>query len=263
MNPFLQRMQAETVIRAAKGVAKRVLPMGAQARLRHVLHPEPPLQLVSTDELERVYRRALVHLRDATGSSVGDYLEFGVYRGDSLLCMARVRRELGLSFRLFGFDSFKGLPMPEAGDENLGWPAGAFRSQYRATQRRLEKAGLGRGEAILVKGWYKDTLKPALMRRHNLVRVSTIMMDCDLYSSARTALDFCAPLIKDEAIVFFDDWDGGSGLADRGEGEARAFAEFLEAHPEFASEEFDTYYHTELDPPLLSKVFRISRLGAA
>ena len=69
-------------------------------------------------------------------------------------------------------------------------------------------------------------------------------------------------MIKDEAIVFFDDWDGGQGLADRGEGEARAFAEFLQLHPEFAAGEFDTYYHTEMDPPPLSKVFRISRLGA-
>jgi O-methyltransferase len=255
-------MKADPVIRAAKDIAKRVLPRSAQTRIRNIL-PEPTMQLVPTEELERAYRRAVVYLRDDTGHSVGDYLEFGVYRGDSLLCMDRIRRELGMSFRLFGFDSFEGLPALEAGDEDLGWPPGAYRSSYKRTQKRLEEAGLDREDAVLVKGWYKETLTPELVRRHNLVKASTIMVDCDLYSSAQTALEFCAPLITDEAIVFFDDWDGGAGLADRGEGEARAFAEFLQHHPEFASEEFDTYYHTEVDPPLLSKVFRISRLGAA
>jgi O-methyltransferase len=253
-------MKADLVVRAAKDIAKRVLPVSAQARVRDMLYP--PQQLVPTEELERVYRRAVAYLRDGTGHPVGDYLEFGVYRGDSLLCMDRIRRERGMSFRLFGFDSFQGLPALEAGDEALGWAAGGFASSYKRTQKRLEQAGLDRRSAVLVKGWYKDTLTPELVRRHNLVKASTIMIDCDLYSSTRTALEFCVPLIKDEAIVFFDDWDGGQRLADRGEGEARAFAEFLQLHPEFAAEEFDTYYHTEMDPPVLSKVFRISRLGA-
>jgi O-methyltransferase len=253
-------MKADPVVRAAKAIAKRVLPVSAQARVRDILYPAQ--QLVPTEELERVYRRAVAYLCDGTGYPVGDYLEFGVYRGDSLLCMDRVRCELGISFRLFGFDSFQGLPALEAGDEALHWAAGGFASNYKRTQKRLEQAGLDRRNAVLVKGWYKDTLTPELVRRYNLVRASTIMIDCDLYSSTRTALEFCAPLIKDEAIVFFDDWDGGQGLADRGEGEARAFAEFLQLHPEFAAEEFDTYYHTEMDPPALAKVFRISRLAA-
>jgi O-methyltransferase len=254
-------MRANPVIRAAKAIARGVLPARVQARVREIIYPAQ--QLVPTEELERVYRRAVAYLRDGTDHPVGDYLEFGVYRGDSLLCMDRVRRELGLSFRLFGFDSLQGLPKLEAGDRTLAWTAGAFPSNYKRTQKRLEQAGLDTKNAALIKGWYKDTLTPELVRRYNLVKASTIMIDCDLYSSTRTALDFCAPLIKDEAIVFFDDWDGGQRLADRGEGEARAFAEFLQLHPEFAAEEFDTYYHTEFDPPVPSKVFRISRLDTA
>jgi O-methyltransferase len=253
-------MKADLVVRAAKDFAKRLLPVSAQVRVRDMLYPAQ--QLVPTEELERVYRRAVAYLRDGTGYPVGDYLEFGVYRGDSLLCMDRIRCELGMSFRLFGFDSFEGLPALEQGDENLGWTAGLFRSNYKRTKKRLERSGLNRKDAVLVKGWYKETLTPELARRYNLVKASTIMIDCDLYSSTRTALEFCAPLIKDEAIVFLDDWDGGSGLAERGEGEARAFGEFLRLHPEFASEEFDTYYHTEMDSVPRAKVFRISRLGA-
>jgi O-methyltransferase len=113
---------------------------------------------------------------------------------------------------------------------------------------------------VLVKGWFEKTLTPELRNDHELVKASTIMIYCDLYSSARTALEFSAPLIRDEAIIYFDDWDGGSGLAERGEGEARAFREFLAAHPEFVVTEFDSYSHTEMDPPPISKVFSVRRV---
>jgi hypothetical protein len=245
----------------AKALAKSVLPTSVWFWLRDIVHDDVPAVLVPLDELERVFRRALTYLRESSDQSVGDYLEFGVFRGDSLLCMDRLRRELGLSFRLFGFDSFEGLPALAAGDESLGWAPGSFRSGYKRTRGRLDQAGVDWNATVLVKGWYEKILTPALVRKYDLAKVSLIMIDCDLYSSTQTALEFSAPLIEDEAIVFFDDWDGGTGLAERGEGEARAYFEFLDRHPEFSSEEFDTYYHTEMDPPPESKVFRIRRVA--
>jgi O-methyltransferase len=215
---------------------------------------------VPTDELARVYRRALAHLRESA-PPVGDYLEFGVFRGDSLLCMDRARREAGLSFRQFGFDSFEGLPELAPEDQPLGWTPGAYRSNYGSTRRRLTSKGVDWSRTTLVKGWFDESLTPEFRAEHGLEKASTIMIDCDLHSSARTALEFCAPLIRDEAIVFFDDWDGGSGLAERGEGEARAFSEFLADHDEFAATEFDSYLHTEMDPPPIAKVFSVRRVA--
>jgi len=57
------------------------------------------------------------------------------------------------------------------------------------------------------------------------------MIDCDLYSSAKQALDFCAPLIVGQTIIFFDDWGGGTSLDKENLGEKRAFLEFLQANP--------------------------------
>lgn len=247
------------VVRAAKAVARRVLPAGVHAQLKGALHPDT---LVPTDELLRVDRRALAHLRESA-PPVGDYLEFGVFRGDSLLCMDRARREAGLSFRLFGFDSFEGLPELAPEDESLGWTPGSFRSNYGSTRSRLTRKGIDWSRTVLVKGWFDETLTPDLRERHQLVKASAIMIDCDLYSSAKTALEFSAPLIRDEAIVFFDDWDGGAGLAERGEGEAQAFQEFLAEHPEFEASEFDSYLHTEVDPSPVSKVFSVRRVDPA
>jgi O-methyltransferase len=244
------------LVSAAKTVARHVLPATVHAQLKGAIQPQ---RLVPVEELARVDRRALAHLRESA-PPVGDYLEFGVFRGDSLLCMDQARREAGLSFRLFGFDSFEGLP--ELAPDDQGWTAGSFRSNYGSTRRRLTSNGIDWSRTVLVKGWFDETLTPELRDEHELVKASTIMIDCDLYSSAKTALEFSAPLIRDEAIIFFDDWDGGSGLAERGEGEARAFGEFLAAHPEFTATEFDSYRHTEMDPPPVSKVFSVRRVDS-
>lgn len=245
-----------TLVETVKAAARRVLPASVHAQLKGALSPET---LVPTEELLRVDRHALVHLRESA-PPVGDYLEFGVYRGDSLLCMDRARREAGLLFRLFGFDSFEGLPELAVDDQSLGWTSGSFRSNYSSTRRRLTNNGIDWSRTVLVKGWYDETLTPELRDEHELTKASTIMIDCDLYSSTRTALEFSAPLIRDEAIIFFDDWDGGSGLAERGEGEGRAFREFLTEHSEFSATEFDSYHHTETDPAPIAKVFSVRRL---
>jgi O-methyltransferase len=258
---------AASLTQAAKAFVRRVLPAsvyaemrGIRAEIRNRRGLAPPL--VPVEEVTRVYRRAIHHLRE-TGSPVGDYLEFGVFQGDSLLCMDRVRREAGLTFRMFGFDSFEGLPKLEPGDEALGWEPGAFRSSYGGTRRRLTNAGIDWSHTVLVKGWFDETLTPELPQALGIAKASTIMIDSDLYSSAKQALEFSAPLIQDEAIVFFDDWHGGSNLAERNEGEARAFCEFLAAHPELEATEFDSYVHTEWEELPIAKVFRLTRLEAS
>ena len=58
--------------------------------------------------------------------ALGDYLEFGVYNGSSLACAFRAFNEVGApKVRLFGFDSFQGLPA-DATAEGV-WAEGEFR----------------------------------------------------------------------------------------------------------------------------------------
>jgi hypothetical protein len=51
------------------------------------------------------------------------------------------------------------------------------------------------------------------------------MLDCDLYSSSRAALDFSAPAIGPAAVLVCDDWRHSGE-----DGQQRAFREFLEQH---------------------------------
>jgi O-methyltransferase len=107
---------------------------------------------------------------------------------------------------------------------------------------------------------FADTLTHELVRKYNISKASLIMIDCDLYEGAKQALDFCAPLILDEAIVFLDDWSGGGiGLDGRKSGEPLAFDEFLAENTSLRAEEFSSYWHREHSPPGLSKVFLVSR----
>ena len=196
-----------------------------------------PVNWQPQEALQQHFEKALVRLREARdGSSIGDYLEFGVYQGNSLLCMHRALADLGLDkVRLFGFDSFEGLPESATMDEV--WSPGQFRSDIEYTKERLSRNGADWKRTTLVKGFYSDTLTDGLTNRLGLERAAVIMIDCDLYTSTREALAFCAPLIRDEAVIFFDDWHATG----EDKGEKRAFREFLEKHPDLTAEDFGTY----------------------
>jgi O-methyltransferase len=166
--------------------------------------------------------------------AIGDYLEFGVSRGTSMSCMYHALRAEGLSqVRLFGFDSFQGLPGEAAAE---GWRPGAFSSTINATQRYLTLANVDLKRITLVKGWFKDTLTPETRERLRIENASLIMIDCDIYSASRDALRFAAPLIRDQAILILDDYD----THEIG-GQRQAFEEFLVEFQHFSIEEQPTY----------------------
>lgn len=212
------------------------------------------LAAVSVTRLTRKSREAWNWLSEQVGTeSLGDYFEFGVFSGQSMAAMHRVIQELGLERpRLFGFDSFEGLPQSAKFEDNGYWQPGSFKMDLKSTRKYLTRQGIDWERVALVKGWFKDTLTPELVAKHQMVKASVIMVDCDLYSSAREALFFCAPLIKDKAVILFDDWAGGN-LAAQNLGEKKAFDEFLAANPQLRAEDFGKY-------DAHSKVFKVSRV---
>jgi hypothetical protein len=198
--------------------------------------------------------RILQRREDA--DALGDYLEFGVYHGTSLSCMYEARRQAGLrQMRLFGFDSFEGLPESAARQDDGLWAPGQFKSTMGLTHDNLRRWGVPPAEVTLVTGWFSETCTPLTRERLGLEHASVIMVDCDLYSSTCEVLAFCEPLIRQQAVLVFDDWHA-SGLADKGLGEARAFAEFLQAHPSLVAEELPGLNYKDKRDPMLFLVTR-------
>lgn len=200
-------------------------------------------QLVDENEIRPKIEEALLFLKNYFSSDkyIGDYLEFGVSHGSSMLIMFETIKKLNLDkMRLFGFDSFEGLPDVALTDDDGHWKPGDFYAKEKNVLKFLTKSGIDWNRVKLVKGWFKDTLKYSLIEENRIEKASIIMIDCDLYSAAKEALTFCAPLIRDKTIIFFDDWNAAD-LASRNLGEKKAFNEFLEENPQFESKDFGNY----------------------
>jgi predicted O-methyltransferase YrrM len=239
-NALIERIPGrprQWVVRIKRRVRRREWSQPALRARLLAGHEEP---LVDEAILEDTYRQALRLLASkASADEIGDYLEFGVYVGTSLLCMHRASRAVGMeSIRLFGFDSFQGLPEAAAVEDGGLWQPGWYRAELETVREHLNRNGIDWARTTLVPGWFEDTLQPEVAKQHAIRKASVIMIDCDIYSSACTALGFCAPLIRDCAVIVFDDWNPG-GLASKEMGEARAFKEFLAVNPSLTAEEID------------------------
>jgi hypothetical protein len=119
----------------------------------------------------------------------GLVLEFGVFQGRSLNFLAKKMAPRPLH----GFDSFEGLP--------TDWgprPAGTF-----SLGGQLPPV---EGNVTLHKGWFQETV-PGFLAAHP-GPVALLHVDCDLYESARYALDQVADRVVPGSVIVFDEFGG-------------------------------------------------------
>lgn len=227
----------ETHINILYRKLKQLLPKQLVQFVNSLSAKYDPAPLVIVEELKPQYQKALRMLVEILSPNrLGDYLEFGVCYGTSMLCMFEALKEQRIeNVRLFGFDSFEGLPPSVADDITNNWRPGDFSSSLEFTSQKLTKKGIDWTRTNLIKGWYSETLTDDNKKKYGINKASIIMIDCDLYSSAKEALKFCAPMIKDITIIFFDDW------AEEEIGEKKAFNEFLKENAKFQVEELGSY----------------------
>jgi hypothetical protein len=175
---------------------------------------------------EFLYAAHLIEGLDAAGIA-GDILEFGTYFGTWIETLTRICEARGNGRRLWGFDSFEGLPRPDAVKDGGIWHEGQYSAPFETVAAQLRLAE--RPHLRLVKGWFSDTLpqEPA----QSIERIAYARIDGDLYSSARDCLAYLASRLVDQAILVFDDWQFTWEI-----GEPLAFAEWSAANPQFRFE---------------------------
>ncbi len=197
--------------------------------------------LVPVDALRKKQLEYLNTLKDSSSGDIGDYLEFGVFNGTSLACMFHSLREVGLNnTRLFGFDSFAGLPPTAEFDDDHNWYPGQYRMNLGFAKKYLSSQKVDWHKVFLIKGWFKNTLNAKTIMKYNINQASVIMVDCDMYISAKLALDFCTSLISEMAVIIFDDWHSDN-LDEKNLGEKKAFEEFLAENPRFKTKALGGY----------------------
>ena len=126
----------------------------------------------------------------------GTWVEFGVAGGTSLRRMAAERG----AARLWGFDTFTGLPERWTRKDSLDFPAGAFAQGHVPVTEG----------AHLVTGLFQDTL-PAWCPPEP---VTFAHVDCDIYSAAACVLRHLPPRLAPGAVVLFDELVNYPGFED-------------------------------------------------
>ncbi len=134
----------------------------------------------------------------------GCLVEFGVYRGDGLLTMARLaRRYLAPPPLMYGFDSFTGMPPTEVPLRSIlrqGWAEGVCSdTSVELVQDRLRAHGVS---ARLIKGMFGEL---APLREYGIEQVRFAVIDCDLYEGFRDALRLLTPHVRVGTVLMFDD----------------------------------------------------------
>ena len=133
------------------------------------------------------------------------YLEFGVFEGESMRYWSRRLTHPGS--HLHGFDSFVGLP--------ADWTAKERRGHFSTSG---ETPAIADPRVVFFKGWFRETLPRYAPPAHERLVAN---VDCDLYSSAATALDTVEPLLRPGSYLYFDEFHDRAN-------ERRAFGEFLD-----------------------------------
>ena len=199
------------------------------------------VNLVPPQKLVDFFKDCLARLKQIKGNEIGDYLEFGVFNGNSIGSMYLAREALGLkSTRLFGFDAFEGLPAGSEKEDDGVWKKGFYSCSFEQMQQCLLRRNVEPNEITWVKGWYNETLNNETVSKLNLRKIGLVFIDCDTYSSSKAVLDFLRPLITEPVILCFDDWKLND-LDIKGMGEYKSFNEFLESNPNFEAEEIKSY----------------------
>ena len=154
----------------------------------------------------------------------GDYLEFGVFKGSSLILFYNIfKRNKLTNIRFFAFDSFDGLPNSEG---NV-FTKGEFTYNIGPFLTRMTKAGFDLKRLLIVPGFFNISLTPKVKTEHNLKKAAVIHVDCDLYESTVDVLRFCEDLIQKDTILIFDDYLSFQKENDPANyGEKKAFAEW-------------------------------------
>ena len=132
-------------------------------------------------------------------------LEFGVFSGRTINALAdRLPKH-----KLWGFDSFEGLPE-------------TWRNDFVKGTFKVDTLPEVRKNVALVQGWFDVTLPKFLAE--NSGQVGLLHVDCDLYSSTKTVLNLLKSRFKNGSIIIFDEYFNYPGWEQH---EYSAFSEFL------------------------------------
>jgi len=191
----------------------------------------------------------------------GDYVEFGVYRGDSVINSLKChqefdywlknqkiskeewRREVANQSPLSKFpkfhclDTFEGMPDNDEGA--IQFAKNTFNSSLDMVIKRVSKENKLSIEVNFYKGLFDKNIDKFNKQLENR-KIAIANIDCDLKESTTDALNMIQDKIDIGTVLLFDDYYSFSG--DNNKGQKLAFREFCDKS-QFIFEKFYTYQY--------------------
>ena len=177
----------------------------------------------------------------------GDYIEFGVFDGTSLIAAYEANKSSskknnltmnkdGPTRKFFGFDSFEeGFKIFDKSDAHPSWIDGNLTSSYEKTKKRISKH-LKDDEFKLVKGFVENTCKDIEPSKYGINKISLALFDMDLGTPTLIGLEFIKDSLAVGSIITFDEYYAYKGS--QKEGEFYAFKQFRENNKHLIFREF-------------------------
>ncbi len=165
----------------------------------------------------------------------GYYMEFGIMNGDTAITAYRNLR--GYVNHIYGFDTFSGHPEQKETDQiHPEYAPYFFQGNYAAVSDEFCKKNIAAATLLnsnnihLFKGVFSDTLqsfeKSQLKDKGFPI---CILVDCDLYSSAKEVFDFLTNICQTGTWLLIDDYWCYRG--DPKLGVRKAFDDWIESNP--------------------------------
>jgi len=146
-----------------------------------------------------------------TGAEIeGDYIEFGVYRGNTFSYAYKRLSNLFPEMKFIACDSFEGLPEMRGKDIEGHYSSGFSKNEFACIKEsfmeNLKRRGVSLKKVTIIKGWFSDTLKEKNPDIAEIHHIAVAWIDCDLYESTVPVLKFLTSRVTTGSVIVFDDW---------------------------------------------------------
>lgn len=172
----------------------------------------------------------------------GDYLEFGVYKGNTFIAAYNFAQKMALRLmRFYAFDSFQGLPELGGVDNNkfCEFNKGQYFCNLSEFKKNISRRGVKLDKIEIIPGWYNEVLNKETKNKIGIKKAAVIWIDCDLYESTVPVLNFITDYVQDGTVLIFDDWFCFKGNPNYGE--QKAFKEWLKKNSKIIITEFHKF----------------------
>ena len=147
-----------------------------------------------------------------TNELEGDIVEFGTYKGQSTVFMAKALKKINSKKKIYACDTFEGIPYEDKFSTNKKAEGSFSDTSYENVKSIFEKYQV-LDKIKIIKGKFEDVVEDQIGDR----KFSYIFCDCDVYDASVFALNFGFPRLSENGIMSFDDYERNNRLEANGE----------------------------------------------